>query len=84
MKSKIMNLESQKDGPSYVQLTSDISNLKIDSLTDMARGLESSVDGPADENLAETNNDDQSDEEEEKTPKKKTKSSTKKEPELVQ
>lgn len=83
MKSKIMNLESLKDGPSYVQLTSDISNLKIDSLKDMARGLESSVDGPADENLAETNDDDQSDEEEEKTPKKKTKSS-KKEPELVQ
>ena len=82
MKSKIMNLESLKDGPSYVQLTSDISNLKIDSLKDMARGLESSVDGPADENLAETNDDDQSDEEEEKTPKK-TKSS-KKEPELVQ
>jgi hypothetical protein len=45
-----------------------MSNLKINSLKDMARGLESSVDGPADESLAETNNDDESDDDEQKKP----------------
>jgi hypothetical protein len=38
--------------------------LKLHSLGDMARGLESSVDGPTDESLAETNVDDDSDNEE--------------------
>jgi len=89
MKSKINNLETMKDGgPSFVQLSSDVSNLKIDSFKDMARGLESSVDKPADESLAETNVEDDSDEEEEKpqksVAKKEKGAASKKEPELVQ
>ena len=85
MRSKINNLETMKDAPSFVQLSSDVQNLKIDSLKDMARGLESSLDTPADESLAETNVDSDSDEEEEKPAKKSTVSSKKKkkEPELV-
>ena len=74
MKSKINNLENMKDdGSSYVQLTSDVSSLKIDSFADLARGLESSVDKPADEALAVTNTDDndESDDDEEQAPKKK-------------
>tara|TARA_B110000285_G_scaffold123710_1_gene139736 strand:+ start:758 stop:916 length:159 start_codon:yes stop_codon:yes gene_type:complete len=52
----------------------------------MARGLESSLDTPADESLAETNVDSDSDEEEEKPAKKSIVFSKKekKEPELVQ
>ena len=92
MKSKINNLESMKDGPSYVQLTSDVSSLKIDSFADLARGLESSVDKPADVALAETNVDDndESDDDEEQAPKKKGSTSKKEssakkdDPELVQ
>ena len=62
MRSKINNLETMKDSPSFVQLSSDVQNLKIDSFKDMARGLESSLDTPADESLAETNVDSDSDE----------------------
>jgi hypothetical protein len=71
MKSKINNLESLKDGESsFVQLSSDVANLKINSFKDMARGLESSVDKPEDQTFAETNEDsdsDQDDEEEDST-----------------
>jgi hypothetical protein len=66
MKSKINNLESLKDGESsFVQLSSDVANLKINSFKDMARGLESSVDKPEDQTFAETNEDSDSDQDEE-------------------
>jgi hypothetical protein len=78
MKSKINNLENMKDGPSYVQLDSDVSSLKTGSFADLARGVESSVDKPADEALTATNIDDndESDDEEEQAPKKKVTAAT--------
>ena len=61
MKSKIQNLESLND-TSLLQLNSDIQ--RSPSLGDMARGLESAVDGPSDDLLTETKNDDEDEEEE--------------------